>query len=142
MDWEPPGLTSAPLSSHVRFCLVNLGNFPGFIIGSMGPLLIFAAINSGECPRIRPGCACGHRLNSNFGALPAIIQACPPEMSGVAGAAMNSMFQIGAITALSVQTGLTSTSSLQIFDWRASQVGFWWVPFITTTVLAFLSNLQ
>lgn len=71
----------------------------------------------------------------------AIVQAVPPEASGVAGALLQVALQIGAVIGLSVQAGLYSLVDGNLAEWRGTQYGFWfllaWMALTGLLVLAF-----
>ncbi|KAL7415785.1 putative efflux protein EncT [Mrakia frigida] len=76
---------------------------PGFVLGSGGTTWVFTGINV------------------------ALIQQCPPEIAGFAGALANVLFQIGAVTGLAIQSAITNAISRDLSNWRATQGGFWFV---------------
>jgi len=77
--------------------------FTGFVIGSFGAILTFLALNV------------------------SIVQAVPPQASGVAGALLQVCLQIGAVIGLSVQAGLYSRVDNDLSNWKGSQFGFWFI---------------
>jgi hypothetical protein len=99
---------------------------PGFVLGSGGCTWLFTGINV------------------------ALIQQVPAEYAGFAGALANGqssyarvrrvrkadrstahhdtvLFQLGAVTGLSIQAAITNAIDRDLSNWRATQGGFWYV---------------
>ncbi|KAJ9092463.1 hypothetical protein QFC20_007350 [Naganishia adeliensis] len=89
--------------------------FTGCAIGSFGMILTFLALNIG------------------------IIQAVPPESSGVAGALLQVSLQIGSVIGLSVQAGLYSRVDNDLSNWKGTQYGYGLdIAWLGVSLLAFI----
>jgi MFS family permease len=89
--------------------------FTGCAIGSFGMILTFLALNIG------------------------IIQAVPPEASGVAGALLQVSLQIGSVIGLSVQAGLYSRVDNDLSNWKGTQYGYYFdIAWLGVSLLAFI----
>lgn len=88
--------------------------FPGMAIGSFGVILMFLALNV------------------------SIIQAVPPSASGVAGALLQTVLQIGSVIGLSVQAGLYASVDNDLTDWEGSRNYMYFdIAWISSTIILF-----
>ncbi|WWC62078.1 uncharacterized protein I303_104668 [Kwoniella dejecticola CBS 10117] len=92
-------------NKYWRFC------FPAFLLGSFGAMIV------------------------HYTTAISIVTYCPPEMGGVSGAFINTVAQIGASVALSVQAGLQDTSN-EIPEWSVSGSRTWYFMIAWVSLLA------